>query len=85
MKLLLIKWYDTTSWAGWRTLTAAKELEPVVNITVGWLIQDTSRFLTLAASYNETPAMEAEEELVSDVWVLPKAWVFSMEELGIPK
>ena len=65
MKLVKVVWYDTneTSDSGWVSMAEAKKDRPCKVASVGWLVNETDKFITIAADIDGNDIEEDKEEV----------------------
>ena len=71
--LLRITWYDATSVSRWVCLDEAATFKPVTAISIGYLVDETKKFYTLASS------VIPESGLISEIIVIPKGMLHKVE------
>ena len=78
-KFVKIEWEDAASESAWITEKHLPDLAKF--ITIGWLVQETDRRMTIAASYGVTKDGEMQ---VGECISIPRACVLSVQELVWP-
>lgn len=76
MKLLWIKWKDSTSQQGgiWHDLESVKDMKPLSIVTVGYLIQESKKHITVASSITK-------HQVAGDICI-PKSCIKSIKTLS---
>ncbi len=80
--LVLVTWYDSTTFPGWRGLDKMLELGPDTIQSTGFLLQQGEEFLTLVMSLSAHDNWN-DAFTGMDVLVLPAKCVVSVEALGL--
>ena len=75
MKIVLVNWLDSNSNSAWHNITEAKHLRPSPCVTIGYVLEDTEEYITIASSF------ATENDSVSDVICIPKFAVQSIETI----
>lgn len=81
MKLVLVEWLDSDDHQGWNSRAEVQRLadkDPLLCMSVGWVVADTDRYLLLAPSRG---AQEEDEMQVCDVMQIPRAAVSRVRPL----
>jgi len=75
MKLLYIKWHDSTSQQGgiWHDRESVEKMRPLQIVTVGWIISETKKYITLASSITK-------HQVSGDICI-PKSCIKKIKEL----
>jgi hypothetical protein len=73
-------WVDSASTEGWIRIEAAKELECLQVVTIGFLVVETDTELTIASAWAMTEA--GEQEQVSGMITIPKVAIQHRIELA---
>jgi len=72
----LVTWLDITSQTEpWIDLTEAQDMKPATMVTLGWIVKETSAFVTLASTH------DLDEDLVGDVNCIPRPAIISIVHL----
>ena len=58
MKIVKVTWIDACSRSGWDSLTSPDSLPPLTTVSVGFLVKQTPKYITLAQSLNKYQAGE---------------------------
>lgn len=77
MKTVVVTWVDAISDDSWTDIEKAKELQPPVMKTLGYLIHEDDTKVIIAASYDE------ENEKVASFYAIPRAWLIEIKVLAI--
>lgn len=75
MKLVEIKWKDAVSSSDWFTEQEAKEFNLSLNLSVGWIITDTSEYITIVSTISLD---SSSEDKYSEITCIPKHWIVNM-------
>ena len=79
-QLVLITWRDACTYSGWRDKkTAYKETGPAHCLSVGWLLTNDKKQVTIFA----TRAHDPEDGDINSIISIPAAWVEKMEVLNV--
>ena len=73
MKLVKVVWYDTneTSDSGWVSMAEAKKDRPCKVASVGWLVNETDKFITIAADIDGNDIEEDKDDLLGRTQCFP--------------
>lgn len=83
MKLVRVEWLDAHGIvSGWEALDELKTLPVYVCTTVGWLLEDTERLLTLAQTAAR-PEDETTDAIVDGRITIPRCAVRSVDVLAV--
>lgn len=64
-----VEWHDATSIDAWDDESEAIKMQPHLIRSVGWLIKEDKKSLTIALSWDE------QGEQVSQYLVIPRTWI----------
>jgi|TARA_B110000285_G_C15122271_1_gene617936 hypothetical protein len=80
MKLVKVIWLDTneTSNSGWCTTEEAKQARPCKIASVGYIVNETSEFITIAADIDANKLEEEQDDLLGRVQCFPIGCVISI-------
>ena len=73
MKLVFVVWEDAFSADFWMPKSGAEDLSPLMNKSVGFVVKDNERFLSIAQTYNDS-------DHINNLLVLPKRSIHSVQE-----
>lgn len=77
MKPVFVSWLDAVSEDAWTSIDEAKEEEPPVIMSLGYLIYEDDKKLVIAANLDETNGN------CSAILSIPRTWLLEMKELRI--
>ena len=85
MKLVKVTWNDSaeTSDSGWVSLDSAKKDRPCKIASVGWLINETNEFITIAGDTDANEIENEKDDLLGRVECIPKGCVIKIEVLRV--
>tara|TARA_R100000700_G_C3054333_1_gene72134 strand:- start:231 stop:497 length:267 start_codon:yes stop_codon:yes gene_type:complete len=83
MRLVKVLWFDTneTSDSGWVSMADAKKDKPCKVASVGWLVHETEKFITIAADIDGNSIEEDKDDLLGRTQCFPKGCVESITTL----
>ena len=83
MKLVNVVWYDTneTSDSGWVSMAEAKKDRPCKVASVGWLVNETDKFITIAADIDGNDIEEDKDDLLRRTQGFPKGCIIVIKTL----
>ena len=83
MKLVKVVWYDTneTSDSGWVSMAEAKKDKPCKVASVGWLVNETDKFITIAADIDGNDIEEDKDDLLGRTQCFPKGCIIEIKTL----
>lgn len=77
MKAVIVKWLDAVSHDPWEEIPDAKQIEPHVIQSLGWLVEEDERKVVIAGSW------DIEREGVASIWSIPKNWLIELKEIKV--
>ena len=77
MKIVYIKWMDTTTYSDRIPLSGAQEAELTVAETIGFFLSEDKHKIVLAHSLFHIPKSE---ELASEFTAIPKGWIVKRKD-----
>ena len=85
MKLVKVTWFDTneTSDSGWLSLDEVKKNKPCKVASVGWLINEDVKFITIAADIDAHENESEADDLLGRVQCFPRGCVEKIETLSV--
>ena len=85
MKLVKVTWFDTneTSDSGWLSLDEVKKNTPCKVASVGWLINEDEKFITIAADIDAHENESEADDLLGRVQCFPRGCVEKIETLSV--
>ena len=85
MKLVKVTWFDTneTSDSGWLSLDEVKKNKPCKVASVGWLINEDEKFITIAADSDAHENESEADDLLGRVQCFPRGCVEKIETLSV--
>ena len=75
-RLVRVEWEDSAGLGRWRDLQVVKKEEPLVIVTVGYLLRDDEKGITIAGSWDSQSMPN-----VADATVIPRSAVRKVESL----
>lgn len=78
MKVVKVKWIDSTAGSGWESKEGFK-MEPAYVLTYGFLIDESDKYISIVQSYS--PGNDTNEEQVLNNVTIPRCAVLSMETI----
>ena len=83
MKLVKVVWYDTneTSDSGWVSMAEAKKDRPCKVASVGWLVNETDKFITIAADIDGNDIEEDKDDLLGRTQCFQKGCIIEIKTL----
>ena len=79
--LVRVDWEDSTGVRHWMGNRAVSDLTPLDCVSVGWLLRDDEKAVTLVASYDG----QGEESNVDGIQCIPRSAVRKVERLRVSK
>ena len=85
MKLVKVTWFDTneTSDSGWLSLEEVKKNKPCKVASVGGLINEDEKFVTIAADIDAHENESEADDLLGRVQCFPRGCVEKIETLSV--
>ena len=85
MKLVKVTWFDTneTSDSGWLSLDEVKKNKPCKVASVGWLINEDEKFITIAADIDAHENESEADDLLGRVQCFPRGCVEKIATLSV--
>ena len=85
MKLVKVNWIETneTSDSGWLSLDEVKKNKPCKVASVGWLINEDEKFITIAADIDAHENESEADDLLGRVQCFPRGCVEKIETLSV--
>ena len=85
MKLVKVTWLDTneTSDSGWLSLDEVKKNKPCKISSVGWIVNEDEKFITIAADVDATEIESESDELLGRVQCFPRGCIEKIETLSV--
>jgi len=85
MKLVKVTWNDTneTSDSGWLSLEEVKKNKPCKVASVGWLINQDEKFVTIAADIDAHENESDADDLLGRVQCFPRGCIDKIEILSV--
>jgi|TARA_R100001244_G_scaffold130304_1_gene102348 hypothetical protein len=85
MKLVKVTWNDSTetSDSGWVSLDSAKKDRPCKIASVGWLINETDEFITIAGDVDANEIESEKDDLLGRVECIPRGCIVKIEILSV--
>ena len=85
MKLVKVTWFDTneTSDSGWLSLEEVKKNKPCKVASVGWLINEDEKFVTIAADIDAHENKSDADDLLGRVQCFPRGCIDKIETLSV--
>ena len=85
MKLVKVTWNDTneTSDSGWLSLEEVKKNKPCKVASVGWLINQDEKFVTIAADIDAHENESDADDLLGRVQCFPRGCTLKIETLNV--
>ena len=85
MKLVKVTWFDTneTSDSGWLSLDEVKKNKPCKVASVGWLINEDEKFITIAADIDAHENKSDADDLLGRVQCFPRGCIDKIETLSV--
>lgn len=79
----LIRWIDSASEDGWRSMRRMEDPRTVPCMTVGWVVAESDEALTVFGTW--APETESTTEQVCSGMTIPKAAILSRTVVRLPK
>ena len=85
MKLVKVTWNATneTSDRGWLSLEEVKKNKPCKVASVGWLINEDEKFVTIAADIDAHENESDADDLLGRVQCFPRGCILKIETLNV--
>lgn len=83
MRLVLVEWLDSMGVGGdWQCLDCVKDPEPVVCVSVGWIIRDTEEYILIASHRHDGGVIDDAEAQVCGTMAITKGTVVKIADLS---